>query len=78
MRESTVISGWIAEGQAKGRLETQRADLLRALRVRFRSEVYEDLSAAIRDLSNGEELARWFDAALTAGSMDEFRAAVQR
>jgi hypothetical protein len=74
MRESTVINEWIADGRAEGR----RADLVRALRVRFRAEVPEDLLAAIEALSDGDELTRWFDAALTTGSMEDFRAAIHQ
>ena len=55
----------------------QRADLLRALRLRFKKRVPAKLAAAIEGLNDLDELSRWFDLSLTADSLEAFRAAVQ-
>lgn len=69
VRESQVVLGW--------KLEARRADLLHVLRVRFRTEVPADLAAVVEGISDPDELTRWFNAALTSDSLEEFRAAVQ-
>ncbi len=74
MRKSQVVEEWREEG----RVEAQRAALLRALTLRFRSPVPADLVAAVEALTTMQELSRWFDASLTAASLDEFRAAAGR
>ncbi|MDQ2732898.1 MAG: transposase, partial [Armatimonadota bacterium] len=65
------------EGMAEGRVEAKRADLLRALQLRF-EQVPSDLVTSINTQSNLDKLSTWFDAALTAASPEEFRAAVRR
>ncbi len=76
VRKSQVVEEWREEGRVEGRVEAQRAALLRALTLRFRSPVPADLAAAVEALTTMQELSRWFDASLTAASLDEFRAAV--
>jgi hypothetical protein len=73
MGESQVVNEWRMEG----RVREKRADVLRALELRFRTTVPPDLLAAAQSLTTLDELSRWFDASLTANSLDEFRAAVQ-
>lgn len=69
MRESQQVLEWQAE--------TRRADLLRLLQLRFKMPVPGDLAAAVEVLNDMEELSRWFDAAATAASLDDFRTTVQ-
>jgi hypothetical protein len=70
MRQSMVITEW--------QDEARRADILRALRLRFHTEAPPDLEAAINGIPDEEELNRWFDAAVTAASLDDFRTIVQQ
>jgi hypothetical protein len=77
MRESQVILEWQREARAEAVLTTQRSNLLRALQLRFK-KLPPDLKAAVVELTDLEELSRWFDAAVTAPSLDAFREAVQR
>src|SRR3954462_11843173 len=57
VRESQIVLGWKAEGEQKAR----RADLLRALQVRFRTAIPNDLAVAVEAMTDLDELARWFD-----------------
>lgn len=68
VQKSMFITQWLAEGR--------RADILCVLRLRFRAEAPPDLAAAIDAIVDEEELNRWLDAAVTAPSLDAFRAAV--
>jgi hypothetical protein len=77
MWESQVIREWKNKGRDEGRLETRQDVLLRALRVRFRAEVPEDLAQQVRQTTDPEVLTRWFDAALVAQSLEAFRSVVQ-
>jgi hypothetical protein len=63
----------MAEGETKAR----RANILRALQLRFTSPIPTDLTSALGTITDHGELARWFDVALTASSLEEFRAAVE-
>jgi hypothetical protein len=67
--ESLVVLKWKAEAL--------RAALLRALRVRFRISIPPELEAAVMAQTNFDELSHWFDVALTADSLDTFRAVIQ-
>jgi hypothetical protein len=81
MRESQVIVEWQADakarGLAQGQAERARADLLRVLQLRFPGAVPSDLATRVERLTDLDELARWFDAAVTAPSLDAFRVAVR-
>jgi hypothetical protein len=61
---------------ALGMLEARRADLMRALQLRFQSSPPAEWAAAVRSLDDLNRLSRWFDAALTAPSLDMFCAVV--
>jgi len=67
--ESQVIREW----KTAGRLEEKRNDLLRALRVRLAPEVPADLTHTVEQTTDLDVLTRWFDAALTAPTLDAFR-----
>lgn len=79
-----VIEAWrregraegLAEGMALGMLEARRADVLRALQMRFQAMPPAELIAAVRAATDLGRLARWFDAAVTAPSLDVFRAVI--
>ena len=74
VRESMVVNEWIAEGEAKGR----RAALLQVLQARFRGKIPSDLMTTIEGASDADELSRWMPLAVTADSLDAFRAAIQQ
>lgn len=62
-----------AAGLAMGMLEAKRADVARAIQLRFSETVPHDLTASIRNIDDLDRLDRWLDAAITAGSIDVFR-----
>ncbi|MBL8793029.1 MAG: transposase [Planctomycetia bacterium] len=68
MIESKVVSEWIAEGEARM--------LLRLLKQKFPPGPPAELAAVIQGNHDTEQLARWFDAAVVAQSLDEFRQAL--
>jgi hypothetical protein len=73
MRESPQVLEW----QAEARLETLADYLRRAIRIRFGIPVPADLEDQLTAIKKEAELDRWFDASLTAPTIDAFRAAVQ-
>lgn len=72
------VSRQMQEWQNEAVITTRRADLLRVLEKRGKGPVPGDLVEAIQATEDVELLSRWFDAALDANSLDDFRAAVQR
>jgi hypothetical protein len=68
VQRSRQVMEWMAEAQQQA--------LLRVLRARFPSPLPGELEAAIAQLNDADELGRWLDAAATAASLDDFRAAV--
>jgi hypothetical protein len=73
VRVSQQVLEWQNEGELKGR----RAALLRALEKRGKGPVPSDLAEAIQATEDMDLLSRWFDAALEANTLDDFRAAVK-
>jgi hypothetical protein len=76
MVESQVALEWITEGETRGRVATKRADILQALQVRFGPAVPSSVSTAVAVQTDLAVLQRWFDQALTAPTLDAFRAAL--
>jgi hypothetical protein len=77
MRESPQVLEWQAEARTEASLEKAAKYLRQALQLRFGVPVPEDLDGQIAAIKKEAELDRWFDASLTAPSLDAFRAAVQ-
>jgi hypothetical protein len=77
METSDVVMEWQAEARAEGDLRTRRADLLRILERRYKTPAPADILQAVQATTDLDVLARWLDAALDAGSYDEFRAALK-
>jgi hypothetical protein len=89
MRESEVVAGWQAEaraegetegeargeakGEAKGEVKASRAKLVRVLQHRFPSNLPADLTATIAAQTDPRILDRWFEAALDAATLEDFR-----
>lgn len=74
MVESQVIGRWKQEGRQEGQLEMQRKDLLKVLRSRFGATLPSEVETAVQQQTQPDVLARWFDAALAADSLEAFRA----
>lgn len=77
VKQSQQVLQWQNEARREGELSGLRGAVLRALRVRFHKKLPLKLTAAIQRVNDLDELARWLDAALTAESLEGFRAALQ-
>jgi len=77
--ESQQVLEWMAMGEARGEAEAMvRGEikfLLRALASRFPPGAPSDLETAIRAATNEEQVLNWFDLAIKAKSLQEFRQA---
>ncbi len=71
--KSQAIETWRKQGERRN----QRANLLRAIQVKFKVDVPNDLRQIINATSDLATLAAWFDQALTAPSLDDLRAVIQ-
>lgn len=78
MKRSPVVDAWREEGRSEGRLQTLRADLLQTLEVRFPGEIPDEIRSCIEGTNDPSDLQRWFNAALSAASLEAFRAAIDR
>jgi hypothetical protein len=58
------------------RMEERAENLLRVLRSRFPGAVLRDVEERVQAEQKPDELSRWFDLALSAASLDDFRAAL--
>jgi hypothetical protein len=66
-----------AEARAEAEIRTTRKDLLRLLELKFSAPLPADLVNTIQATTDLDKLTRWFDTAVTAPSLDAFRAAAQ-
>jgi hypothetical protein len=73
VKRSETVMGWEAEGE----LKAMRKTLLRALELRFQEHVPTTLVRTIKKMADQDQLSRWFDAAVTADSLEDFRAAIE-
>lgn len=75
--ESPTVAKWMASARAEARSEAlvqERVDsVLRVLR-RLSRELPDELTASIRSCADPDRLSRWFDDALEAQSLADFRA----
>ena len=76
MRVSQQVLEWQEEARPEEAVQRMRRVVLRALELRYRGPVPEDVAAAVAGLGDVDELSRWFDATQTTDSVDAFRAAV--
>ncbi len=76
MIESPLIAGLLADAaskaEAKAKIEAKAESLLRVMQKRYR-KLPEELTAAIRVCTDGEQLDRWLDLALEVKSLKQFR-----
>lgn len=75
MRESQYIKRWESVGEERGVVATRREVLMKVL-GRLEDPVPESVRLAIEGTNDPATLARWFDVALDAGSMADFRKAM--
>jgi hypothetical protein len=76
-----VVSGlWQAfrnsTSYRRGQIAATRTNLRRLLESRFASPIPPRVHAAIRHQFDYDTIARWFDAGLAAGSLEEFQSAI--
>jgi hypothetical protein len=77
VRQLEIVREWRDEGCAEGRLESLRSSLEKVLRKRYPPDVPSDVAEVIQQTTDPEMLSTWFDAALEAQSLDEFRTAMR-
>ena len=77
VRESQQVLEWQEQAREETRLQVTRRNLLRVLELRFQTSVPPDLAAAVTETTDLNALGRWFDAALTADTLDDFRATMR-
>ncbi len=77
VRVSQQVLEWQAEARAEAVVKTQRAVILRVLELHCGSKAPADVVSAVQSSEDTEQLTRWIDAAATAKSYDEFRAALK-
>lgn len=79
LRFSPQVQEWRNEGYVEGELQALRANLLLVLKKCVcKGPVPSDLTEAIQASRDLGLLIHWFDAALDAKTVEEFRAAMQR
>jgi hypothetical protein len=73
MRESQYIKSWERVGEQRAELRTQRANLLKAVKLRLEDPVPEPIRLAIEGTNDLSKLETWYDAALTVDTIAELR-----
>ncbi|HTU18543.1 MAG TPA: hypothetical protein VMG10_10825 [Gemmataceae bacterium] len=79
VKPSPIVEAWRQEGRQEGRAEglaVLRAKLLHCLRRQLGSDLPAELRAQIENQTDLAVLDRWFDLALEAASLEQFRAAL--
>jgi hypothetical protein len=75
-KRSEVVMEWQQEAREEAERTTRRESILQTLELRFHA-VPEDVAAAVNGMNDRARLKRWFRHAVTAESLDAFRAAVR-
>jgi hypothetical protein len=73
VKVSQQVLEWQAEARAQGAADKQAESILRLLNLRFPGGVPADLAEGVRAVRDLGKLDRWFDAAATVPSVEEFR-----
>ena len=73
MRESQTIKSWMREGAELGELRNKRNYLIKLIGAHLEDPVPESIRLAIEGTNDLSRLDVWYDAALTAKSLSEFR-----
>ena len=72
MTESQVANEWISQGEAKGKREAQRQNLLDLLEGRFPGVVPTEVVKLIQQQESLELLRDWFKAAVGVSTFEQF------
>ncbi len=78
MTESQVVNRWIAKAEEQRDLINAREYVLRALRLRFPDAVPPEVVETINAQPSAQLLREWFDAAMTAATLEDFLAVLRR
>jgi hypothetical protein len=78
MTESQVVNEWMNQGEARGRLEQARKDILTALNARFPGATPPEIVKLIDEQDSLELLEDWFEAAILAFTFEQFLAVLRR
>src|ERR1700722_15526764 len=78
MTESKVVNEWMSQGEAKGRLENQRQNVLKLLEKQFPGSVPDNGTRLINEQKSLELLEHWFDVAAGAYTFEQFLDVVKR
>lgn len=78
MLESPVVLEWQNAAREVERIENHRSFLRRVLERRFGSPITPEILAVIKAQPSVPLLLDWFDAAMSATSIEEFLAVVRR
>lgn len=78
MLESQVIKEWMAEGEAKGKLEERRRNLLKILCGRFPGLIPNEVEQLIQRQDSLDLLDDWLDAAIGAYTYEQFLNVLKR
>jgi hypothetical protein len=70
---SKLLQERIDQARAEERLKAQRTFVLQALQTRFPQGLLADLEQRLQEITDFDILSRWFQWALEAVSLDEFR-----
>jgi hypothetical protein len=72
MIQSQQVLEWMAEGENRGEIKGKRESLVRLLELKFQS-LPADLLTALQSTDDLQQLSQWFDLAVTATSLTDFR-----
>jgi len=72
---SQQVLEWQAEALARGKMQGKAEDVVSALRLRFGKKLTKKLQLTVMQCTDLDLLNHWFEAAVTATSLDAFRAA---
>ena len=78
MTESAVVQSWIEKATREKELQTRREDLIRVLERRFPGSVPPEVVETINAQPSVPMLRQWLDEAVTASTIDDFRAVLRR
>jgi hypothetical protein len=72
MIESPLIAKLLADATTKAEAKAKVESLLRVMQKRYR-KLPEELTAAVRACTDGDQLDRWLDMVLEVDTLEQFR-----
>jgi hypothetical protein len=76
VKQSQQVLEWQEEARKEAAADQKRADVLRALQLRYRVPVPPDMAATLQQTRDLAELSRWFDAVLLNDTLEALRTAL--